>query len=78
MEYIFIHIYLFLGCSSIELQNSKRIVCGSRSNIIDGQNSIDHDQRVSNSNSITLNPNPINLLDRIHPPVIVLSKNRKE
>ncbi|KAI9609584.1 hypothetical protein H4Q26_007544 [Puccinia striiformis f. sp. tritici PST-130] len=66
------------GCSSIELQNSKRIVCGSRSNVIDGQNSIDHDQRVSNSNSITLNPNPINLLDRIHPPVIVLSKNRKE
>ncbi|KNE89066.1 hypothetical protein PSTG_17476, partial [Puccinia striiformis f. sp. tritici PST-78] len=50
--------------------NSKRIVCGSRSNVIDGQNSIDHDQRVSNSNSITLNPNPINLLNRIHPPVI--------
>ncbi|KNE93392.1 hypothetical protein PSHT_06885 [Puccinia striiformis] len=60
------------GCSSIELQNSKRIACNDQSHVNDVYNLNDHDQRSSNlknQNPSIDNFNAADLLDRVYPPV---------
>ncbi|KAI9609001.1 hypothetical protein KEM48_003083, partial [Puccinia striiformis f. sp. tritici PST-130] len=65
------------GCSSIELQNNKRVVCGSRSDVRDVKKLIEHDQRSSNFNFVTPNSNSSKLLDRISTPFIGSSENHQ-
>ncbi|KAI9610741.1 hypothetical protein KEM48_004770 [Puccinia striiformis f. sp. tritici PST-130] len=70
------------GCSLIELQNNKRAVCGSRSDVRDMKKLIEHDQRSSNfkevrSFFVTPNSNSSKLLDRISTPFIGSSENHQ-
>ncbi|KAI7966272.1 hypothetical protein MJO29_002020 [Puccinia striiformis f. sp. tritici] len=65
------------GCSLIELQNNKRVVCGSRSDVRDVKKLIEHDQRSSNFNFVTPNSNSSKLLDRISTPFIGSSENHQ-
>ncbi|KNE94612.1 hypothetical protein, variant [Puccinia striiformis f. sp. tritici PST-78] len=65
------------GCSLIELQNNKRAVCGSRSDVRDVKKLIEHDQRSSNFNFVTPNSNSSKLLDRISTPFIGSSENHQ-
>ncbi|KAI9609148.1 hypothetical protein KEM48_002976 [Puccinia striiformis f. sp. tritici PST-130] len=46
------------GCSLIKLQNNKRVVCGSRSNVKDVKILIDHDQIQRSPNSNISNQKP--------------------
>ncbi|KAH9449166.1 hypothetical protein Pst134EB_019999 [Puccinia striiformis f. sp. tritici] len=63
--------------SSIELLKNKRVVCGSRSNVIDVKEVIDQDQRSANSNLAIPNSNSLNLLDRISSPFIGSFENQQ-
>ncbi|KAH9465878.1 hypothetical protein Pst134EA_013738 [Puccinia striiformis f. sp. tritici] len=65
------------GCSLIELQNNKQVVCGSRSDVRDVKKLIEHDQRSSNFNFVTPNSNSSKLLDRISTPFIGSSENHQ-